>query len=172
MRGRTRYFPWFSDDVQRRAYATVDQFLRSDDGRTVTAAEVPSLRLSTMPRPLHISPNHTLLGMRTWLNGWIHLYATKGDEGRANVLRNFQRVFVEVPPTQSAPTSSFVTNDGSSNGEDAVDEGIIVSQSSFQDKTPAHAGLRLEQGPRMDSTHKDLPYVSFTPNHRHPYEAP
>lgn len=171
MRGRTRYFPWFSDNVQHRAYATVDQFLRSDDGRTVTAAEVPSLRLGTMPRPLHISPNHILLGMRTWLNGWIHFYATKGEEDRANALRNFQRIFVEVPPTQSAPTSSFVTDDDSSDGEDVVDEGVVVSRSSFQDGTPADAGLRLEQGPRMDSTHKDLPHVSITPNHHHPHEA-
>ena len=124
-----------------------------------------------MPRPLHISPNHTLLGMRTWLNGWIHFYATKGEEGRANALRNFHRLFVEVPPTQPAPTSSFATNDASSDWEDVVDEEVVVSRSSSQDEKPADAGLRLDQGPRMDSTHKDLPYASITPNHRPPYKA-
>ena len=171
MQGETRLFPWFSDSLQHRAYATVDQFLRSDNGRTITAAEAPSLRLGTMPRPLHISPNHTLLGMRTWLNGWIHFYATKGDEDRANALRNLQRVYVEVPSTQRGPTTATVPDDDYSDGDDAVDEAVVVGRSSFQDGTPADTGLIRDPGPRLDSTNQDLPNVYVNPNHRRPHEA-
>ncbi|KAG7006079.1 hypothetical protein G7Y79_00016g040640 [Physcia stellaris] len=161
VQGETRFFPWFSDSLQHRAYATVDQFLRSDDGRTITAAEAPSLRLGTMPRPLHISPNHTLLGMRTWLNGWIHFYATKGDEDRANGLRNLQRVYVEVPSTQRGPTTATVPDDDYSDGDDAVDETVVVGRSSFQHGTPADKGLIRDSGPKMDSTNQDLPNVTM-----------
>lgn len=71
--------------------------------------------------------------MHTWLNGWIHFCATKGDEDRANRLRHFEKNFIDVLPTQSGPTSSSVTDDDSLDGDDVTDEAVVIRRISFQD---------------------------------------
>ena len=173
MQGKTKHFPWFSDTLQYRAYSTVHKFLHRDDGITITAVEISSLRLGTMPRPLHISANNTLLGMRTWLNGWIHFYATKGDEDRANGLRQLQGLLIEVPPTKSLPTSSSVMDDASSDVDDIMNEDVVVLNTGRQDNgrlDPSKitwAQMREKYGKKRAG--EDLPQESEMPeNTRYP----
>lgn len=150
----------------------MEQFLHRDDRKTVYPVEDPSLGLSTMPRPLQMSPNHTMLKMRTWLNGWIHFYATNADEDRANRLRNFQRLFIEVPLTKLTPTSSSSDYEDTLDEDEATDEAVNLGQTSFEDELLADVGLRHDPKPRPDSTNPGLSNVSNAPNIHHPYQEP